>query len=209
MAIITPKTDRALAMLFGGCALAVMATFGGVPDARADGVEDFYKGKRITIIVPSATGGSYDIYARVLSRHYGRYIPGNPSFIVQNMPGAGGRRGTSFVYSAAPKDGTVLGAVHNFIATVPLFEGDRVSAGFDPRQFNWIGSVTDGISVGLTMGSSPIKSYKDLFEREMVVGGVGSDTLMVTNGYLFSGLLGMKLKVIAGYLSSGEVDLAM
>lgn len=209
MANLPSKTDRAVARRIGCLVLSVMALVGGALEARADAVEDFYKGKRITIIVPSATGGSYDLYARVLARHYGRYIPGNPSFIVQNMPGAGGRRGTSFIYNAAPKDGTVLGAVHNFIATVPLFEGDRVNAGFDPRQFNWIGSVTDGISVGLNWHTSPVKSYKDLYEREMVVGGVGSDTLMVTNGYLFNGLLGMKLKVIAGYLSSGEVDLAM
>ena len=209
MAKLSSKTDRAVARLLGCLALLLMATFCGPFEARADAVEDFYKGKRVTIIVPSAAGGSYDLYARVLARHYGRFIPGNPSFIVQNMPGAGGRRGTGFIYSAAPKDGTVLGAVHNFIATVPLFEGDRLNAGFDPRQFNWIGSVTDGISVGINRSSSPVKAYQDLFEREMVVGGVGSDTLMVTNGYLFNGLLGMKLKVIAGYLSSGEVDLAM
>jgi tripartite-type tricarboxylate transporter receptor subunit TctC len=177
--------------------------------SHADAVEDFYKSKRMTIIVTSAAGGSYDLYARLLSRHYGRYIPGNPSFIVQNMPGAGGRRGTGFVFSAAPKDGTVLGAVHNFIATVPLFEGSRTEAGFDPRQFNWIGSVTDGISVGLNWHTSPVKSYKEMFEKEMLVGGVGTDTLMVTNAYLFNGLLGTKLKIIAGYLSSGEVDLAM
>ena len=177
--------------------------------AKADAVEDFYKGKRITIIVPSGAGGSYDIYARVLARHYGRYIPGAPSFIVQNMPGAGGRRGAGFIYTVAPKDGTVIGAVHNFIATVPLYEGNRTEAGFDPRQFNWIGSVTDGISVALNRQTSPITKFEDLLQREMIVGGVGTDTLMVTNAYLFNGLLGAKLKVIAGYLSSGEVDLAM
>lgn len=209
MATVSVKTNRSVTCWLSGFILAALATIAITFTARADAVEDFYKGKRITLIVPSATGGSYDIYARVLARHYGRLIPGNPGFIVQNMPGAGGRRGTSFIYNAAPKDGTVLGAVHNFIATVPLFEGDRVNAGFDPRQFNWIGSVTDGISVGLNWHTSPVKTYKDLFEREMLVGGVGSDTLMVTNGYLFNGLLGMKLKVIAGYLSSGEVDLAM
>lgn len=209
MAKLFSKTDQAKTRLFGSLVLLLAASFANPFEARADAVEDFYKGKRITIIVPSAAGGSYDLYARVLARHYGRMIPGNPGFIVQNMPGAGGRRGTSFIYNAAPKDGTVLGAVHNFIATVPLFEGDRVNAGFDPRRFNWIGSVTDGISVGLNWHTSPVKTYKDLFTREMLVGGVGSDTLMVTNGYLFNGLLGMKLKVIAGYLSSGEVDLAM
>lgn len=178
-------------------------------DARADAVADFYKGKRITIVVPSAPGGSYDLYSRVLQRHFSKHMAGNPGVIVQNMPGAGGRRGTSYIYNIAPKDGTILGAIHNFMAFDPLFEEANYDAQFDPRKFKWIGSVTNAISVAVAWHTSPIKTYKDLYEHEMVVGGVGSDTLMVTNPYLLGGLLGMKFKVVAGYLSSGEVDIAM
>jgi tripartite-type tricarboxylate transporter receptor subunit TctC len=178
-------------------------------DARADAVADFYKGKRITVIVPSAPGGSYDLYARVLQRHFSKYMPGNPSLIVQNMPGAGGRRGTSFVHNVAPKDGTILAAIHNFMAFDPLFEGASYEAQFDPRKFNWIGSVTNAISVAVVWQNAPISTYKDLYDKELVVGGVGTDTLMVTNPYLLNGLLGMKFKVVAGYMSSGEVDIAM
>ncbi|MGE5539412.1 MAG: Bug family tripartite tricarboxylate transporter substrate binding protein [Gemmatimonas sp.] len=188
-----------------GLALAAVA----VGAARAEDVADFYRGKRITIIVPSAPGGSYDLYSRVLQRHFTKHMPGNPSVIVQNMPGAGGRRGTAFISNIAPKDGTILGAIHNFMAFDPLFEGPGYEAQFDPRKFNWIGSVTNAISVAVAWHTSPIETYKDLYDKEMVVGGVGTDTLMVTNPYLLSGLLGMKFRVVAGYLSSGEVDLAM
>jgi tripartite-type tricarboxylate transporter receptor subunit TctC len=177
--------------------------------AWAEDAADFYRGKRITIVVPSAPGGSYDLYSRVLQRHFTKHMAGNPSVIVQNMPGAGGRRGTSYIHNVAPKDGTVMGAIHNFMAFDPLFEGASYEAQFDPRKFNWIGSVTNAISVAVAWHTSPIKTYQDLYRTEMVVGGVGTDTLMVTNPYLLSGLIGMKFRVVAGYMSSGEVDLAM
>lgn len=189
--------------------IAVFALIAAYASARADNVADFYKDKRITIIVPSATGGSYDVYSRFLMRHYGRYIPGNPTFVVQNMPGAGGRRGTAYIYNNAPRDGTTLGAIHNFMAFDPLFEGANYEAQFDPRKFVWIGSVTTAVSVAIDWYTSPVKTYKDLYDKELVVGGVGTDTLMVTNPYLLGGLLGMKFKVVAGYMSSGEVDIAM
>jgi tripartite-type tricarboxylate transporter receptor subunit TctC len=188
--------------------LAVTAT-GVATSAWAEDPAEFYRGKRVTIIVPSAPGGSYDLYSRVLQRHFTKHMAGNPSVIVQNMPGAGGRRGTSFIYNIAPKDGTIMGAIHNFMAFDPLFEGANYEAQFDPRKFNWIGSVTNAISVGVAWHTSPIKTYDDLYKTEMVVGGVGTDTLMVTNPYLLGGLLGMKFRVVAGYMSSGEVDLAM
>ena len=195
------------AFVAGVCAGAALWACG--TPAKADPVADFYSGKHITIIVPSAAGGSYDVYSRILARHYGRYIPGNPTFVIQNMPGAGGRRGTGFIYNAAPRDGTTLGAIHNFMAFDPLFEGANYEAQFDPRKFVWIGSVTTAVSVAIDWHTSPVKTYQDLYDKELVVGGVGTDTLMVTNPYLLGGLLGMKFKVVAGYMSSGEVDIAM
>ena len=206
MSAINLKCVRAIALRAWFAAVALMA---GYASARADDVADFYKDKRITIVVPSATGGSYDVYSRFLIRHYGRYIPGKPTFIVQNMVGAGGRRGTAYIYNNAPRDGTTLGAIHNFMAFDPLFEGANYEAQFDPRKFVWIGSVTTAVSVAIDWHTSPVKTYKDLYEKELVVGGVGTDTLMVTNPYLLGGLLGMKFKVVAGYMSSAEVDIAM
>src|SRR5262249_50978855 len=108
-----------------------------VPEARADAVADFYKGKLIKVVVGFASGGGYDVYARLLARHFGKYIPGNPSLVVQNMPGAGGLRAANFIYAAAPKDGTTIGT---FSRDMPLLEvlGTNAGVQFDPRKFNWI-----------------------------------------------------------------------
>src|SRR5258708_32105705 len=115
------------------------------PDARADAVADFYRGKLIKVVVGFASGGGYDVYARLLARHLGKYIPGNPSLVVQNMVGAGGLRAANFVYSAAPKDGTTIGILSRDMPLLAVL-GANAAAQFAPRKFTWIGSsssVTD------------------------------------------------------------------
>jgi len=187
--------------------LAVGAGF--MTNAGADPIADFYKGKRVKVILPSSPGGSYDRYARVLSAHMGRHIAGNPKMYVQNMPGAGGKRGANHLYVRAAQDGSVIGAVHSFISFDPLFEGPKSKAIFDPRKFNWIGAITNSTALAISWHTSKVKTYKDLYKHELVVGGVGTSTPMVTNAHVFRQMFGMKFKVIAGYLGSGEVDLAM
>ena len=176
--------------------------------ARAEEVADFYKGKAISIVVSTAAGSGYDFGARVLARHLGRHVPGNPSVIVQNRPGGGGRTGTAFVYAVAPRDGTVIGAVQSFIATDPLLDPAAMSL-FDPRRFQWLGSIASTSSVAISWHTAPVKQIKDLFAHELIVGGVGSATPMVTLPYLFERLLGMKFNVVAGYESGTEVNLAL
>src|SRR5436305_5249031 len=114
--------------------------FAWAPAQSRGQVAEFYRGKTISIVVSTAAGSGYDFGARVLGRHLGRHIPGNPSLIVQNRPGGGGRTGTAFVYSVAPRDGTVIGAVQSFIATDPLFDASVLQL-FDPRHFEWLGSI--------------------------------------------------------------------
>ena len=109
----------------------------------------------------------------------------------------------------APRDGTFIAAVQSFIAVDPLFDSSGSTASFDPRQFTWIGSIASSTSVAVTWHTSPVKTYQDLFEKELIVGGVGAGTPMVTFPYLFNCLLGTKFKVVAGYLASPDVDLAM
>src|SRR5258708_11355839 len=109
------------------------------PDARADAVADFYRGKLIKVVVGFASGGGYDVYARLLARHLGKYIPGNPSLVVQNMVGAGGLRAANFVYSAAPKDGTTIGILSRDMPLLAVL-GANAAVQFDPRKFTWIGS---------------------------------------------------------------------
>ena len=110
-----------------------------VPQARADAVADFYKGKVIKIVVGFASGGGYDLYARLLARHFGKHIPGNPTLVVQNMPGAGGLRAANYIYAAAPKDGTTIGT---FSRDMPLLAvmGTNSGVQFDPLRFTWLGS---------------------------------------------------------------------
>src|SRR5215203_5783631 len=119
-----------------------------------------------------------------------------------------GRTGTAHVYSVAPRDGTVIGAVQSFIATDPLFD-PSILALFDPRQFNWLGSIASTTSIAVGWHTATVQTLDDLFHKEMIVGGVGAATPMVTMPYLFRRLLGMKFKVVAGYQSGNEVNLAM
>jgi tripartite-type tricarboxylate transporter receptor subunit TctC len=193
-------------MVIAVTVLAVMSMSG---NARAqDPVAEFYKGKVVTLVVTTASGTGYDYGARVLARHFGRHIPGNPTVVVQNRPGGGGRTGTAHVYSVAPRDGTIIGAVQSFIATDPLFDPSIMGL-FDPRQFNWLGSIASTTSLAVGWRTAAAKTYDDLFEKELIVGGVGAATPMVTMPYLFRRLLGMKFKVVAGYQSGNEVNLAM
>src|SRR5215475_1840136 len=119
-----------------------------ISPARAAGVEDFYKGKTISLIIGYSVGGGYDLYGRLLARHIGKYIPGNPTIVPQNMTGAGSFRAASFLYAAAPKDGTVFGTFGRTIATTPLLA--PVSAPFDGTKFTWLGSVNNEVSSCVT-----------------------------------------------------------
>lgn len=169
--------------------------------------QDFFKDKTISIITSTGEGGSYDGAARTLARHMGRYIPGNPTIIVKNMPGGGHTRATNFIFSQAPKDGTTIGTVSNSMPMHQLVDGRGVR--FDVAKFHWIGSA--GLS-NLTMAfwhKSGVKKIEDAMTREITMGatGTGSGTFLYPNA--LNKVLGTKFKIISGYRSSVEVDLAM
>ncbi len=176
---------------------------------RAQTAAEFYAGKRITITVAAPAGSGYDLGARIFARHFGRNIPGNPNVVVQNMPGGGGRIGAGYMMNAAPKDGTAVAAVQSFIAVDQLFDGDSAKPLFDPRRFNWLGSIANSTSVAVAWHGAKVKTWRDLQDTELVVGGVGAATPMVTFPWLFRRLLGMQFKVVSGYLGGPDVDLAM
>src|SRR3954469_4267903 len=121
-------------------ALLPMIMIFAAPQARADAVEDFYKGKQITLIVSYGPGGGYDVYARVLARFMPKYIPGHPNIVIQNMPGAGSLRGANFIYNAAPKDGTAFGTFARNIPLIGLLQKTNQNVQFDPLKFPWLGS---------------------------------------------------------------------
>src|SRR3954452_15933448 len=140
----------------------LLATLLATP-ARADDVADFYKGKRINLVVSYGTGGGYDVYARVLARHMGRYIPGNPNIIVQNMPGAGSLRGTNYLYNVAAKDGTVFGTFARNMALLGLIKSNQ-NVQFDPAKFTWLGSsasFANDAYILLTRKDAKVKSVEE------------------------------------------------
>jgi len=174
--------------------------------AHAQSVADFYKGKTIRMIVGSSPG-DYDSWARLTVRHLQRHIPGNPNFVVENMPGAGSLIATNHLYNRAAQDGTVLGTVSRNIPNYAFAK--KPNANFDPLKFNWIGSpemTNRGCFARRDVG---IAKPEDLFERELLVGTDGAGTSLSELPVLLKNLLGMKFRTVDGYKGSTDVVLAM
>jgi tripartite-type tricarboxylate transporter receptor subunit TctC len=175
--------------------------------ATASDVADFYRGKTVNIIVGFGPGGGYDLYARMLARHLGKHIPGNPSVVVQNMDGAGGVRAANHVYNVAPKDGTVIAGVNQGAAMYQLLSGK--GAQYDPAKFQWIGSMASSNNTIYVWHGSGIKSLDDAKAREVSMAGSG--VISDANIYpaVFNALVGTKFKVISGYPGTNESNLAI
>jgi tripartite-type tricarboxylate transporter receptor subunit TctC len=172
--------------------------------AAADAA-DFYKGKQLTIIVGSSSGGGYDTYGRAISRHIGRFLPGHPTVLVQNMPGAGSVKATNYLYNVAPKDGTVIAAVFSGIPAQPLIDPHGVQ--FDVRKFTWLGSAAQSTFVGYVWHTAPVQTLEQLKTQEMIVGSSGGATRefpMISNA-----VLGLKFKIVEGYKGTNETGLAV
>ena len=176
---------------------------------QADPIEEFYKGKRINMLIGLSAGGGYDRYARLTARYMERYIPGKPTIVSKNMTGGGSLVAANFIYNAASQDGTFIGALQRGVPVEPLTKGKVSKAKFDPLKFQWLGSSNRETSIAIAWHTSGIKSYKDLYEKELIVGGTGVTTDSVVTAYVMNNLLGMKFKVIAGYPGGSEMDLAM
>ena len=169
---------------------------------------DFYAGKTVEMIVGSDVGGGYDIYTRTIARHIGRHIPGNPTVVVKNMPGAGSGRAASYLYSVAPKDGTTLAAVFPGVLVSPLFD-DRLDGMFDPTRFAFVGTADSGTRVCATYQSSKTRSYGDALTHKTRMGssGLGAST---RDYVLFKRkTTGAQLELVMGYKGSADILLAM
>jgi tripartite-type tricarboxylate transporter receptor subunit TctC len=175
--------------------------------AQAQSVADFYKGKTITVIVGYSAGGGYDLYARALTRHMGKHLPGNPGFIVQNLTGAGSLNAANNIYNVAAKDGTVFGTFARGLAIEPLIGTARVK--FEAPKFTWLGSGTNEISVCATWHTSPIKTWKDALTKQFAVGGEGAGSDPDTYSALVRNVFGVKLKLVTGYHGTSDIILAI
>jgi len=171
--------------------------------------QDFYRGKTIDIIVATSPAGGYDQYARLLARHMGKHIPGNPNFVVQNMPGAGGIRAANYLFNVARKDGTVIAIINRETPLIPLLEPGRAGYQFKSDEFNWIGSPQQEMGLLILNAKSPAQSLAELKVKPVAVSGTGPGTAPSVYPLVLNDVLGTKFKVVEGYPGSQEALLAV
>lgn len=189
---------------------AILSTSVGVVFAQAP--DDFYQGRTVSFYVGSSAGGGYDAYARLLARHIGGYIPGQPTVIVQNMPGAGSLTMSNFVVASAPKDGTAIAAPQSSAAVetlLHLLSKDGKAAKFDAAKLNWLGSATQDIFVMLGSPSAKARSVSDMKATQFVIGASGPNTDGSIIVATLNELLGTKIKLVTGYSGTGAQLLAV
>lgn len=188
-------------------AVSLVAALAASISARAQSPEAFYKGRQMIMLVYSPGGSTYDIYARALVRHMDRHIPGKPNFIVQNMPGAGGLKAMDYLYSIAPKDGSMIGTVGRGLAFEPML--GRTEFKFDPLRFFWIGSMNRDVSLAISWNTSKVKTMADLQRTELLSPGTGAGADSEIMPLAFNSLAGTKFKIINGYPNTIQAALAM
>ena len=186
--------------------LPYAAILAGSP-AAAQTPAEFYKGKSIELGISSTVGGGYDAHARILARHIGKYIPGNPAIVPRNMEGAGGLRLANLLANTAPRDGTSFGTIYRATAFEPLF-GNK-AAQFDATKFTWIGSASNEVSLCVAWHTSGVATFDDMLTREIVVAhtGAGADAFQFSR--IINGVLGTRMKLVGGYRGGNEMLLAM
>ncbi len=175
--------------------------------ASAQTPAEFYRGKSIDLYINVSVGGGYDLYARMVARHLGKYIPGHPTILPKNMEGGGGMRLANWLYNIGPKDGTAIGAVARAMAFEPLL-GNK-GAQYDGRRFNYIGSANDEVSVCVAWHTSGIKTFEDAQKTQLVVGsgGISDDTYQYPA--LLNNMFGAKFKMVPGYPGGNDINLAL
>jgi tripartite-type tricarboxylate transporter receptor subunit TctC len=191
--------------------LAIVTSLVGLGGAStglaADSVEAFYKGKTIQLLIGFGPGGGYDVYGRAVARHLGRFIPGHPILVPQNMAGAGSVRAASFLYNAAPKDGTVLGTFSRGIIVDTLLGANKGQ--FEAQGFGWIGSVTDEVSVCGFSRRSGIRTWDDMLTKETTVGSSGAADDLAVYANVLRSVFDAKLRLISGYPGTADILLAV
>ena len=196
-----------IGMMTRRAAMASMAMIAGASLAQAQTPAEFYKGKQMQMMVYSGAGSTYDTYARLLSRHMVRHIPGSPNIVVQNMVGAGGLKLVDYLNRIAPRDGTVFGTVSRGNPFDPIMGKKDIE--FDPLKFTWIGSMNREIAVALSWGPSPVKTFEDLRKTELLVPGTGAgaDSEIIPRAY--NNLAGTRFKIVSGYRDTAEATLQL
>jgi tripartite-type tricarboxylate transporter receptor subunit TctC len=176
--------------------------------APAAAQADFYKGKVIDLVISTGVGGGLDANARVVARHLADHIPGNPTIVPRNMPGAGHIRAANFVFSQAPRDGTVIATFIPVFVMAQLLDRSK-GIQFDPANFNWLASTSSSNTTVYVWHSSGVKSVADATKREVLMGGTGTGSYTLIYPTVMNSLLGTRFKLVTGYQSTAEIGLAM
>src|SRR3981189_540567 len=186
---------------------ALMLGLASVAAGRADSVADFYRGKTVEVYVGYSTGGGYDIYARMLARHMGRFIPGNPTLLPKNMEGAGSLRLRKLVAKGAPRDGSAFGTIGRGTAFDPVL--GQPGAQFVAADLSWIGSMNHEVSICASWQTSGVARFEDLLTRELLVGAVSNNDDTGQFAKVMNTVLGTRMKIVSGYPGGNDVVLAM
>lgn len=192
----TMLASAAAALLFATCA-----------QAPAQDSASFYRGKTVEIIISYGTGGSYDLYGRLAARHIGNELPGKPTMIARNMPGAGGLSGANHIYNVATRDGTVMGVINQNAALGQAL--DTTGIKYDVRRFTWVGRMASNNEVFHTWHAAGARDIQAAFARELIAGGTGPTSSSVVMPRAMNQLLGTRFKVVPGYKGSADISLAM
>jgi tripartite-type tricarboxylate transporter receptor subunit TctC len=187
-----------------GISLGILAAVAASGSAAAD---EFYTGKQVRLIVSSAPGGVYDIFGRLIARFLPAHLPGHPTIVVQNMPGAGGLKAANYLYNGAPRDGSVVAGVHNGIPTAPLEE--PAQAHFDVNELSWIGSISEDPFVGYVWHTSPVRTFADARTSPVVMGSATVNSMGAKMAIVSNAMFGTKFKLVSGYEDASKVKLAL
>jgi tripartite-type tricarboxylate transporter receptor subunit TctC len=197
-----PLSKIAIAITVAGLAMTAL------PAQAQDAAAQFYKGRNLDLIIGAAPGGGYDVYARVIARHIDRHIPGKPTIVPKNMPGAGSNKAAAFLYSVAPKDGSVMGAVFSGAIMDPLL-GDRSQIQHDPTKFNYLGSANDEVSVCAIRSDAPAKTLQEAMDKTVLLGASAAGGSTRDFPAVLNNLLGTKFNLVSGYPGTKEITLAI
>lgn len=188
--------------------LAALICVTAWPVSSQESSEQFFRGKRVRIIIGSSVGGGYDTYARLVARYLGKHIPGNPTVFAENMPGAGGNVTAQYIYAVAPRDGLHIGAVYANSLTEPLL-GDNRRFKHDPSKFHYVGNANREVFVCVVRSDSSAKSFADVFERELIIGSTSTGGTTRDYPTMANNLLGTKFRLVTGYPGAREILLAV
>ncbi len=205
MSIADAGTTRPILRKIICAVTALFGMTGTSPEASAQA--GFYEGKTVTIVVSYAPGGGYDFYSRLLSRHLGNHIPGKPTVVVQNMPGAAGIVATNHVYAAAPKDGTVIAAVDQNIPMFQLLGGQGVR--FDVAKFNWLGNIASANGLVMAWHDSGVKTIDDAKAKPVPIGTTGTNDDAYVYAKVLNATIGTRFTIVSGYNGTSAVNMAI